>query len=170
MKTIKENRLALILVITLAFTACSNDKKNNDDMKAPDNKEAKHIFAKGNVINNDYFNGKAWLNMLVTDKENFDMTVGNVLFEPGCRNNWHSHPGGQILLSTKGSGYYQEKGKAIRLLHVGDVVEILPDVVHWHGATPESEFEHIAISTQAHKGAVVWMDPVSDQEYNSYGK
>lgn len=168
MKTIKENSLTLLLLITLAFTACGTEKKNNNDMKIADKKEVNRVFPKGNVINNDYFSGTAWLQMLVTDKENFDMTVGNVLFEPGCRNNWHSHPGGQILLSTKGSGYYQEKGKPIQLLQVGDVVEILPDIVHWHGATPESEFEHIAISPQSHKGAVVWMEPVTEQEYTSY--
>jgi quercetin dioxygenase-like cupin family protein len=106
--------------------------------------------------------------MLVTDKENFDLTIGNVVFEPGVRNNWHSHPGGQILLCTKGTGYYQEKGKPVRLLNVGDVVEILPDVIHWHGATPNSEFEHLAINPQLYKGSVTWLEPVTDEEYNSY--
>lgn len=104
---------------------------------------------------------------MVTDKENFDATVGNVIFEPGVRTNWHSHPGGQILLCTKGTGYYQEKGKPIRLLKVGDVVEIVPNIVHWHGATPDSKFEHIAIGTQSSKGSVVWLQPVSDEKYNS---
>ena len=108
--------------------------------------------------------------MLVTDKDNFDLTIGNVVFEPGVRNNWHSHPGGQILLCTKGTGYYQEKEKPIQLLNVGDVVEILPDVIHWHGASPDSEFTHIAITSQSHKGSVVWMEPVTDEEYNSYKK
>lgn len=132
--------------------------------------ETNQIFPKGEIINNDYFSGEAWLQMLVTNKDNFDLTIGNVIFEPGVRNNWHSHPGGQILLCTKGQGYYQEKGKPIRLLSKGDVVEILPDIIHWHGATPESEFEHIAISPQAHKGAVVWLEPVSNEQYNSYIK
>lgn len=139
-------------------------------MKTLANKGDNRIFPKGEVINNDYFSGTAWLQMLVTDKDNFDATVGNVVFEPGVRNNWHSHPGGQILLCTRGTGYYQEKGKPISLLHIGDVVEILPDVVHWHGATPDSEFEHLAIGPQSHKGAVVWLQPVTDWEYNSYVK
>lgn len=130
--------------------------------------ETNKIFPKGDLINNEYFKGNAWLNMLVTDKENFDLTTGNVLFEPGARNNWHSHPGGQILLATKGKGFYQEKGKPIRLLIVGDVVEILPNIIHWHGATPDSEFEHLAISSQLSKGNVVWLEPVSDQEYNNF--
>lgn len=171
MKAIKTISLALLLATTGVFPAFSTDnKKKNDDMKTSENKETKGIFPKGDVIKNDYFKGTAWLQMLVTDKENFDMTVGNVVFEPGCRNNWHSHPGGQILLCTKGIGYYQEKGKKIQLLNVGDVVEIRPDVIHWHGASPDSEFEHIAIGPQSHKGAVVWMEPVTDGEYNSYVK
>lgn len=128
----------------------------------------KTIFPIGEIIDNDYFSGKAWLQMLVTDQPNFDVIIGNVTFEPGVRNNWHSHPGGQILLCTEGKGYYQEEGKPIRLLSEGDVVEILPNVIHWHGATPDSRFSHIAISTKVSLGSVVWMQPVSDEEYTSY--
>lgn len=167
MRTIKRNAFALLTIVTLLFTACNNSK-NNNEMETSNNKVINQIFPKGEKINNDYFSGTAWLQMLVTDKENFDLTIGNVIFEPGVRNNWHSHPGGQILLCTKGQGYYQEKDKPIQLLNVGDVVEIHTDVVHWHGATPDSEFEHIAISPQSHKGAVIWMEPVTDEEYNSY--
>ncbi len=135
-----------------------------------DNKATNHIFPKGTMIKNDYFSGIAWLQMLVNSNENHDISIANVAFEPGGRNNWHSHPGGQILICIKGKGYYQEKGKPIQLLQVGDVVEILPNVVHWHGATPDGEFEHIAINPQVHKGSVVWLQPVTDEEYNSYRK
>jgi len=141
-----------IALITLIFTGCINEAKNSQ------------IFPKGELINNEYFQGNAWLTRLVTDKENFDVTVGNVLFEAGSKNNWHSHPGGQILLATKGIGYYQERGKPKQLLKVGDVVEILPNIEHWHGATPDSEFEHIAISPQQSKGSVVWLEPITDEE------
>ena len=126
------------------------------------------VFPKGDLITNNNFSGNAWLNMLITDIEKFDLTAGQVVFEPRARTNWHSHPGGQILLCTKGIGYYQEKGKPIQLIRAGDVVEILSDVVHWHGASHESEFTHIAISTQQSKGSVVWMEPVTDDEFNSY--
>lgn len=156
--------------ISFLLAGCNCKSKKGSDMETLTEREDQRIFPKGVVINNDYFSGTAWLQMLSTDKENFDATIGNVVFEPGVRNNWHSHPGGQILLCTKGTGYYQEKGKPIQLLNVGDVVEILPDVVHWHGATPDSEFEHIAISTQLSKGSVVWLEPVTDEEYNSYKK
>jgi quercetin dioxygenase-like cupin family protein len=90
------------------------------------------------------------------------------VFEPGARNNWHTHPGGQILLITDGLGYYQEKSKPIQLLHKGDVVNILPDVEHWHGATPDSPLTHIAINTNTQKGLVVWLQRVTDEEYKSF--
>ena len=68
---------------------------------------------------------------------------------------------------TAGKGWYQERGKEARLLHKGDVVEISPNVEHWHGATHDSAFEHIAIGTKTHSGAAVWLEPVTDEKYNS---
>lgn len=137
-------------------------------MKVSNNKKADLIFPKGSKLENNNFSGAAWLQMLVTNQDTFDCVIGNVTFEPGVRNSWHSHPGGQILLCTEGTGYYQEKGKSIQLLKKGDVVQILSNIVHWHGATPDSEFTHIAISTKIGLGDAVWMDPVTDEEYNSY--
>lgn len=94
-----------------------------------------------------------------------DCTVANVTFAKGVRNNWHSHLGGQILLCTSGEGRYQERGKPIQVLRPGDVVKIAPDVVHWHGAAPDSEFTHIAIGPQQSKGGAVWLEPVKDEDY-----
>ncbi|HEV7424215.1 MAG TPA: cupin domain-containing protein, partial [Candidatus Paceibacterota bacterium] len=67
---------------------------------------------------------------------------------------------------TEGTGYYQEKGKPIQLLRKGDVVKILPDIEHWHGATADSEFTHIAINSNTQKGIVTWLQRVTDEEYN----
>lgn len=75
----------------------------------------------------EYFKGQSWLNMLTTE----GVAIGNVTFEPKCRNNWHiHHKGGQILLCTTGRGFYQEWGKPSIELHSGDVVQIPPDVEH----------------------------------------
>lgn len=126
------------------------------------------IFPKGEKAPPDYFTGNVWVKNLVPADDTFNTLVGNVIFEPGARNNWHTHPGGQVLIVTDGTGYYQEKGKPIQLLHKGDVVKILPDVTHWHGASPDSEFTHIAVNTNIQKGIVAWLDRVTDEEYNSF--
>ncbi|MFH6948682.1 cupin domain-containing protein [Flavobacterium sp. FlaQc-51] len=105
--------------------------------------------------------------MLVPNDPVLNTAVGNVVFEAGARNNWHTHPGGQILIVTQGTGYYQEEGKPIQLLNEGDVVNIQPELKHWHGASLDSEFTHIAISTNTEKGIVDWLEPVTDEQYNS---
>lgn len=113
---------------------------------------------------NPNFTGEVWLAPLSGKKE-LNVPMTNVTFEPGCRNNWHSHKAGQLLIATAGIGYYQEKGKPARRLFPGDIVEIVPDVVHWHGAATDSWFAHIAITTNPQDNAAVWLSPVSDAEY-----
>lgn len=131
----------------------------------------KDVFPKGAKLSDtSNFTGEAWLAGFVSAADSMDCTVGNVTFAPGIRNNWHSHPGGQILLCTSGEGRYQEKGKPVQVLHPGDVVKIAPDVVHWHGAAPDSEFTHIAIGPQQSKGGAVWYAPVTDEEYTNNKK
>ncbi len=115
----------------------------------------------------DYFTGVAWVKELVSASGPVDCVVGDVTFEPGARNNWHSHPSGQILVATAGTGYYQEKGQPAQLLHPGEAVSIAPNVVHWHGATANGPFTHLAINPNASKGVVVWLDPVTDVEYQA---
>lgn len=124
------------------------------------------IFPKGDQGSKETFTNTTWFKMLHTDADGkFDTQVYNVTFEPSARTYWHSHPGGQILLITHGAGYYQEKGKPARKLNPGEVVTIPPDVVHWHGAAPESQLVHIGMSTQVHKGPAKWLDPVTEEEY-----
>ncbi len=126
------------------------------------------VFPRGRRITSDNFTGSVWVEMLVTEEEVFGSRIGNVTFEPGARTNWHSHPGGQILLVTNGAGYHQEQGGPIQLLRRGDVVEIGPDVVHWHGATPSGEFTHVAVVTNSLEGSTVWLQPVTVAEYNRF--
>lgn len=154
---------AIVLAVLAVSCSCGNtDPQPSGDVMASD------VFAKGNPLGETpNFTGEAWLQMFVTAADSMDCTVGNVTFAPGVRNSWHSHPGGQILLCTSGRGYYQEKGRPVQTLLPGDVVKIAPDVVHWHGATPDSEFTHIAIGTRTSAGPAVWYEPVSDEEYNN---
>lgn len=125
------------------------------------------IFDKGELITNDYFIGNTYLKMLVPEDTVYNCPIGNVTFEPGARNNWHKHDGGQILLVTGGIGYYQEEGQPAQLLKEGDVVTIPKDMKHWHGATKDSRFVHLAISTNVELGGTTWLEPVSDEHYNN---
>ncbi|MDN6716892.1 MAG: cupin domain-containing protein [Lacticaseibacillus paracasei] len=119
-------------------------------------------LGESNTAYQQYFTGNSYLNGLVAAADEIDVTVANVTFEPGCRNNWHIHHNGfQILLVTSGEGWYQEAGKPAQLLHPGDVVTIHEGVKHWHGATKDSWFSHVAIT----KGTSEWLEPVSDQAY-----
>lgn len=112
-----------------------------------------------------YFIGQSYLNMLSLEQ----VVVGNVTFEPGCRNNWHIHHahkgGGQMLLVTAGEGWYQEWGKPARKLKAGDVVHIPAGAKHWHGAAADSWFQHLAIEVPGENCKNEWCEPVSDEEY-----
>ena len=153
----------------IAYTKIKNTKRRKN-MNNSKNQNESTIFLKGEKISSPNFNGPTWLSMLATDAGLFDCVIGNVTFEPGARNSWHSHPGGQILLVTNGTGNYQEKGNPIQLIQTGDVVMIKPDILHWHGASPYSQMTHIAISTRVGQGEAEWLEPVSDEEYNSFKK
>jgi len=122
------------------------------------------IFPLGEKGKSDNFTGGVWVKMLMP--KDTACPIGNVTFEPGCRNSWHKHAGGQILLVTGGRGYYQEWKKPAQELHPGDVVNIPADVKHWHGAAKDSWFVHLAISVHPEKGAVTWLERVSDDDYN----
>ena len=126
------------------------------------------IFEKGEENPfGEFFVGKSYLNMLSTE----GVVIGNVTFEPGCRNNWHIHKadkgGGQILLCTGGKGWYQEWGKPAQELNAGDVVHIPAGVKHWHGAAKDSWFVHIAVEVPGENTSSDWCEPVSDEEYNN---
>jgi quercetin dioxygenase-like cupin family protein len=127
------------------------------------------IFPKGKKLPEQfskYFTGTAYLNMLIPGDNEFNCPIGNVTFEPCCRNNWHKHPGGQILLVTGGRGYYQEEGKPAQKINLGDVVKITPNIKHWHGASHNSWFVHLSIETNVNAGPPEWLEPVTDEEYN----
>ena len=95
-----------------------------------------------------YFVGQSYLNMLSTER----VTIGNVTFEPGCRN-------------TAGRGYYQEWGKEAQELHPGDVVNIPPEVKHWHGAAKDSWFAHLAVEVPAEGASNEWLEVVNEEDY-----
>ena len=116
-----------------------------------------------------YFSGRSWLNPV--NEESSYLPIFNVTFEPGCRNNWHVHHassgGGQVLICVDGEGWYQEEGNAARYLRPGDVVEIPANVKHWHGATADSWFSHLAFEFPGENASNEWLEPVDDEQYNT---
>ncbi|GEO08262.1 cupin domain-containing protein [Segetibacter aerophilus] len=130
---------------------------------------AKHEEVKNGIIfpsgeknpYGQYFVGQSYLATLVADPK-VGVSISNVTFEPGCRNNWHIHRDGyQILLVTGGEGLYQQEGEKAQLLRAGDVIVTHDGIKHWHGATKDSWFEHIAITA----GKPEWLEPVDDITY-----
>lgn len=113
---------------------------------------------------NNNFTGDVWLST-VSKEDSLHLPMVNVTFAPECINSWHYHMGGQVLVATAGTGYYQEKGKPARRLHAGDIVEIAPGTVHWHGADPDSWFAHLALRPNMANNETVWLQPVGEQEY-----
>jgi quercetin dioxygenase-like cupin family protein len=113
----------------------------------------------------EYFTGTVWTTRLAAP-DAIAVNALRVTFEPGARNYWHTHPGGQILVATEGKGYVQKRGEPIQLLLPGDTVTILAGEEHWHGAAPDSLFTHIAIQPNiGGKGEIEWLGPVTDEEY-----
>lgn len=129
-----------------------------------------NVFGQGepNVSFAKYFIGNSYLNPL-TKKEESSLSLTNVTFEPGCRNNWHIHhatkDGGQILICTAGFGWYQEEGKDAISLEPGTVIVIPANVKHWHGAKKDSWFSHIALEVPGENTSNEWLEEVSDKEY-----
>lgn len=145
----------IMLAITSVLLHFSSHAQGNNET----------IFPKGKR-NTANFTGTVWVQPLVPQDSVFNLVAGSVTFEKGSRSHWHTHNAGQILLVTSGVGYTQEKGKPIRVIRKGDVVSCPPNVEHWHGASAQSAMSHISLNTNADKGVVNWLKPVSDQEYN----
>ncbi len=123
------------------------------------------VFPKGELSTTKNHTGNIWLNELNVGDSTFDPSIAMATYDGGAKLDWHIHPGGQVLLITEGAGYYQERGKPVRIVHKGDVIRCAPGVEHWHGALPNSNFAYIAV-TPTQKGKTIWLEPVSEKDYN----
>lgn len=120
------------------------------------------IFPLGEKAKNVNHTGDVWLSELNQADHIINTQISVAVFAPNAKLNWHTHSGGQILLITEGTGYYQEKGKPVQIVHKGDVVKCLPDVEHWHGSTPNTGVTYVAVSP---KSTTTWLHPVTEEEY-----
>ena len=152
------NKIFSILLITALLITGGLSSVMAKDIQQP--------FERGELNPyNKFFTGNTYLTRLVENDDIWNSSIANVTFEKGARTNWHKHSGGQILLVTAGEGRYQEKGKEIQVLKPGDAVKIPPNVEHWQGAAPNSEFAHISIETNLPNNTTTWLEPVTDAEY-----
>lgn len=138
--------------------------KNAESMK---NENQTALFPRGNRLSNDYFTGNAFLQPLVGRDKNNDFVLGSVSFESSARTHWHTHPKGQILIVTDGEGYYQEKGRPAQVIRKGDTITIPENVEHWHGAKATQAMTHLALTHFWGDRNVVWLTPVTDEEYQA---
>lgn len=166
---LKTMRHLIIILLALSSTVIAQNKVNSNKIKSKQmNTDIPKIsdFPTGeeNTAYAQYFTGKSYLAPLTSNKD-LNIPLSNIIFEPGCRNNWHSHTGGQLLIVVGGEGLYQERGKPARRLKAGDIVEIAPNIEHWHGATAESWFSHLATNGNPQTNQNIWLEPVSDEEY-----
>lgn len=149
----------------LAKEVWTDDVVNADDAKAQFQKEMIFPIGTPNTAYAKYFIGNSYLAPISVEQVN----ISNVTFEPGCRNNWHIHhaskAGGQILVCVAGNGWYQEWGKPAQALKPGNVVNIPIGVKHWHGATQDSWFSHLAIEVPGEDTSNEWLEPVNDETY-----
>ena len=115
----------------------------------------------------EWFTGSVRLDPLHLAPAPARVSISSVTFEPGARTAWHSHPLGQTLIVTAGSGLVQSWGKPIEKIQPGDVVWSQPGEKHWHGAAPTTAMTHISIVEQAEGKAADWMEHVSDEQYQA---
>lgn len=143
-------------------------RRDDHGVGAPRAMDIDPIFPRGgtNDAYAQHFVGQSYLAMLPTK----GVVIGNVTFEPGCRNDWHIHQasagGGQILLATAGSGWHQIEGQAPERMEPGTVAQVPPGVKHWHGATRDSWFTHLAIEVPGEGARTEWLEPVTDEAYD----
>lgn len=115
----------------------------------------------------EYFTGTVRIDPLFNPPEPARVAMALVTFEPEARTAWHTHPFGQTLIVTAGSGWVQRKGDSKQEIHQGDVIYFMPGEKHWHGATATTAMSHIAIQEKLNGSPVEWMEHVNDKQYQS---
>jgi quercetin dioxygenase-like cupin family protein len=163
-----DHRVVLTTLALLALTACTASRATSTGPSTAGHdivitrREAQQTTA-GPAEN---FTGTAHVQRLFLPASPSRMQGAYVTFEPGAHTAWHTHPAGQILVVTAGSGYVQQWGGQRLDLHEGDVVWTPPNVKHWHGATPTSAMTHMAIVEQLEGKSAEWIEKTTDAQYN----
>jgi quercetin dioxygenase-like cupin family protein len=115
----------------------------------------------------DWFTGIVRIDPLFDRSDPARVSGASVTFEPSARTAWHTHPLGQTLIVTAGSGWAQREGGPVEIIRPGDVVWFPPGEKHWHGASRTTAITHIAIQEKLAGQAVDWLEQVDDSDYSS---
>ena len=113
----------------------------------------------------EYFTGQVRIDPLFNPPDPARIATAHVTFEPGARTAWHTHPLGQTLIVTAGSGWAQREGGPVEEIRAGDVVWFPPGERHWHGATAATAMSHIALQERLDGETVKWLDHVTEEQY-----
>ncbi len=142
------------------------EETTGEDARAAFQREMIFPIGEPNTAYAKYFTGNSYLARISSEQ----ISIANVTFEPGCRNNWHIHRategGGQMLIGVAGRGWYQEEGEPAREILPGTVIHIPAGVKHWHGAAADSWFAHLAVEIPGENASTEWLEPVTDQAYD----
>lgn len=149
-----------VVIAAIAITMIASTFAHAGSAQISPNGSRKSIIG-----SNKYFTGHVVVDPLYGANKNLPQTGAVVTFAPGARSAWHTHPAGQILIVTSGTGWVQEEGGKRRTIKPGDVVWTPPGVKHWHGATAAASMSHIALSNMRGGKNVVWMEKVSGEQY-----
>jgi len=114
----------------------------------------------------DWFTGSVWQDPVIEAPAPARVRAVMVRFDPGARTNWHTHPLGQTLIVTSGSGLVQTDGGSVREIRAGDTVWFGPRERHWHGASATTGMTHLAVQEALDGKSVDWLEPVSDEDYS----
>ncbi len=158
----------LFLTVSAGFSAFAaqqtntGENKKMDSVVVPVTSESDRPVR---IADPAHFTGKAIVAPLFPAEAPSEATAAYVTFEPGARTDWHSHPVGQHLAVTRGSGYIQFWGGERKKIGQGDVVWIPPGIKHWHGATPDNSFTHLAVQEHLAGKTADWMEKVTDEQY-----
>ncbi|HWT02551.1 MAG TPA: cupin domain-containing protein [Pyrinomonadaceae bacterium] len=166
----KKMKLFAATVMSLALLASASAQTNQSGAPAQDSQAIK-IARRGSQPSRqgpaENFTGSVRVDPLFQASAPARASGSLVTFEPGAHTNWHTHPLGQVLIVTAGTGRVQRWGDPVDEIRQGDVVWIPPGQKHWHGAAPDSSMAHIAISEALDGKAVEWMEKVTDAQYGA---
>ncbi|MGC6369958.1 (R)-mandelonitrile lyase [Pseudomonas sp. K2I15] len=150
------------LLATVAFDVCAADALSAQSMTIVRNGErASVIGAPQNFV------GHARIDPLFAVPAPSNVSAGYVTFEPGARSMWHTHPLGQMLVVTMGTGWVQQEGAQKQVIKPGDVIWTPPGVKHWHGATSTTSVTHMAIQEALDGKNVQWLEPVTEAQFGA---